>query len=477
MKRKLAALCAALICLAGFAAAEEPKEPASVLTITGGIPYEHVLAYQAQYPGAAVEFAEVLSAEEIAQRMVSQDGAIDLYVVEADYTFHLLKEKGYVAPLSSQAIAEAVAAMDETIRAILCDGAGQVVAWPESIYIQYYGINEGYWNMLWPDVPLPQTFGEVLEAWIDWERNYQQDFQGVGFMGANFDYANWVERLVRAYVMHSGNPLPDMDAPALKDALEQLREIYEIRLSLGRTTTREEVDPLLVNDSETGPGAVFSMPRFEAMHSFDATPVTNSAEILYGVPKNGMTWLPMRFTAEQTPRTHAQMRVYIVNPYSQNREQAMAYLACVAQRETDVRLYYALHPEATEPCEKPGYAAQREEYEQMSEFYAQAIEEAQAAGEDPYELEVKLAYYQEWLQNDNNRYLLSANTIHQYWATLAEAPLDFHLDSPYLGAMNTGASGILTDACERYAAGNLGLDAFLRELETRMEMAHRENLT
>ena len=36
--------------------------------------------------------------------------------------------------------------------------------------------------------------------------------------------------------------------------------------------------------------------------------------------------------------------------------------------------------------------------------------------------------------------------------------------------------GILTDACERYAAGNLGLDAFLRELETRMEMAHRENL-
>ena len=59
MKRKLAALCAALICLAGFAAAEEPKEPASVLTITGGIPYEHVFAYQTQYPVAAVEFAEV----------------------------------------------------------------------------------------------------------------------------------------------------------------------------------------------------------------------------------------------------------------------------------------------------------------------------------------------------------------------------------------------------------------------------------
>ena len=131
MKRKLAALCAALICLAGFAAAEESMEPVSALTITGGMPYEHVLAYQAQYPGAAVEFAEVLSAEEIAQRMVSQDGAIDLYVVEADYTFHLLKEKGYVAPLSSQAIAEAVAAMDETIRAALCDGTGQAVAWPE----------------------------------------------------------------------------------------------------------------------------------------------------------------------------------------------------------------------------------------------------------------------------------------------------------------------------------------------------------
>ena len=67
MKRKLAALCAALICLAGFAAAEASMEPVSALTITGGMPSEHVLAYQAQYPGAAVEFAEVLSAEEIAQ--------------------------------------------------------------------------------------------------------------------------------------------------------------------------------------------------------------------------------------------------------------------------------------------------------------------------------------------------------------------------------------------------------------------------
>ena len=44
MKRKLAALCAALICLAGFAAAEESMEPVSALTITGGMPYEHVLA-------------------------------------------------------------------------------------------------------------------------------------------------------------------------------------------------------------------------------------------------------------------------------------------------------------------------------------------------------------------------------------------------------------------------------------------------
>ena len=58
--------------------------------------------------------------------MVSQDGAIDLYVVEADYTFHLLKEKGYVAPLSSQAIAEAVASDP--------DAAWRVVTIHQDIY-------------------------------------------------------------------------------------------------------------------------------------------------------------------------------------------------------------------------------------------------------------------------------------------------------------------------------------------------------
>ena len=51
MKRELAALCAALVCLAGFAAAEEAMEPVSALTITGGIPYEHVLPIRRNTPG------------------------------------------------------------------------------------------------------------------------------------------------------------------------------------------------------------------------------------------------------------------------------------------------------------------------------------------------------------------------------------------------------------------------------------------
>src|SRR5699024_1949062 len=131
-----------------------------------------------------------------------------------------------------------LAEMDESIAQVLLDENGTLVAWPHELSIWEYGINEGYWEMFWPDRPLPKTFGEVLDAWIDWERNLAQDYPGVGFMNWEFDYAYLLETFMNLYVMqHDAEGSVDFDSPELKSVLQKLQEIYEIRLAKGRSTS------------------------------------------------------------------------------------------------------------------------------------------------------------------------------------------------------------------------------------------------
>lgn len=446
------------------------------LTFSGSLQPAARNLYQSRHPDVILNFIDQADTESLTRNILIQDDTVDIYILQADYTFTSMKSKGLAASLSaSEIIAADVAQMDSAVQGVLCDDAGNVLAYPESLMLWRYGINAGYWRMLWPDRPLPETFGEVLDAWIDWERNLAQDYPGLGFDGEDFDYAQWVEEIIRIYVMqHDAGGLPDLNAPALKSALEKLREICEIRVSEGRTV-HGEPDPQLATDSETGPGLIFYITLSDAMDADAPVQYRTADDYLYGEAKGEFVWLPLSFGAEPLKNTDGRMSLYVVNPYSKHMEEALSFMECMTEVQAAPYLYYAIHPKVNAPLEDANYEETRARYAGMQEMYQKAIETAKADGRDTEELETELRYYEAYLAEDGYRWKIAPETIRRYRAMISEKPLNVHAALLYIAAGDTVSMGLIRSACDRYADGSLSLDTMLQEISSKMEMICREN--
>lgn len=437
--------------------------------------------FENQYPDVQMNITDQMSSDEIAQAFLTLDDTVDIYIVQADYSYSALKEKNFVLPLTqSKIIADAVAQMDENIRSVLCDANGDIVAYPYSLDLYTYGINEGYWHMFWPDRPLPDTYDELLDAWIDWEENIAQDYQGVGFVDWNFDYEMLIMELMQTYVMqHDEDGMPEIDTPQLRSALEKAKKIYEIRLEKGRTTSADVMDPqldLAGNVRDTGPGKIYKRIYSSAM-VYSTGSGKKQDDIVYGVHKATITDHTITFDDAYTPRTSGSMQLYIVNPNARNKENAIHFLEIMTQREADYYLYYALRPNATEPYENPSYQKQLAQYEEKKQQLERNIEHAAEEGKEAYvpSWEYELEECNDWLEDESNRWIVSPQAIDSYWEMLSSAPLNLHTNSPYITYPGTAAYQVIDEACAKYASGNLTLDAFLQEVSSRMQMIYWEN--
>lgn len=447
------------------------------LSIAGGVVPQALNQFTSVYSDIPVQFFDWMNAEEIAQRVTTQDNSIDIYIVKVDSTFTAMKSKGYAAPLeSSDTITRAVANMDSSIRTAISDESGHIVAYPSELGIWFYGINEGYWNMLWPDRPLPESFDDLLDAWIEWEREYAQEYPGVGFVDIDFDYSYWIYTLVSDYVMqHDTDALPNLNAPSLRSALEKMREVYEIRLSNGRSTSWDEPDTQIMVESETGPGCIFKRSILSAMSNKSDTGLTTSEEYLYGVLKGSVTQIPIVFDESSVPQTSGRMYAYVVNPYSEHIEDAVRFIECMTYVEGDPQLYYAIHPNENAPYPNPEYAHLRDAYMKQRESYENAIQRAINENKD-YDVNMvhRIQFYDQWLDNENNQWLINKETIDTFRADIANAPLNLHAESPYICDEGTNSFSIVMGACNKYADGHTSLDAFLNEISSKMKMIHME---
>ena len=457
--------------------AQSDNEP-DVVTVAGYVSPEVETIYDEQHPDVIIEHASMIDTGEFTRRITTQDPTIDIYMIAADFTFNAMKEKGFVSNLSvSDVLKDDVASMYPAVKEVLCDQYGNVVAYPCMLDSYQYGINEGYWQMLWNDRPLPATFDEVLDAWIEWERDYAQDYYGVGFINYPFDYAEQICNFVQAYVMQNDeNGLPDLNSPALRSVLEKLNQVYEIRLEKGRSVSADQVDEQInLLDNDTGPGMIFSMNVNSPFPESHTKGYIGSMNILYGVMKADITKLPLRFDNQsQRKTTDASLYVYVINPYSEHFEAAIELLECMTDASVETQLYYALHPEANEPYPNVRYDTMRTRFEEEKEQYEAAILRATQNGQDCSEMMHRVEYINEWLNDENQQWEIHQDDIDAYRQTMKEYPFKFHTQTPYICAYGSSAYEVLYDACERYAQGNLTLDAFLNEVSSRMWMIYQE---
>ena len=460
----------------------EEIEPDAVdrVVMAGGIPHFYDGAdkvLQEECGDITLHEVNEVTGEELADQLNTKDDSVDIYVLPADSTYYSILKKGLAADLSSSlTISEGVEAMYEPIRELLVNGQGQVVAYPADLRVRRFGINEGYWNQVFPDRPLPRTFSEVMDAWIEWEENWAEEYRGVGFFMGEFDYADTVRLMISLYVeQHADEELPDLTAPALREVLEKLQRVYEICTEAGRSTSYDVPDELLADTGETGPGIVFWCDVRDAAYVDSTATLTYDSDYIHGVLKADWTPLNITFEEDAAPYTGARLSVYVVNPYTKHLGDAIRVVEALTERAANPYLYYAAYPEHNEPYEKPGFEDELRRSEEQVKLYEASIEKAKAAGKDTDKLEGQLNYYKTLIENqESEKWVVSQETIDAYRKTVEECPLRLNAQSPY-SDQDGGLSSVISQMSYRLADGQVTLDEMLSTIQDRAKMMYLEN--
>lgn len=425
-----------------------------------------------------IQEVPAVTGAELADQLNTKNDSVDIYVLPADSTYYSILKKGLSADLSSSlTIAEDVESMYEPLREALTNAQGQAVAYPADLRVRRFGINEGYWNQVFPDRPLPTTFSEVMDAWIEWEESWAEEYRGVGFFMGEFDYAYTIRLLIDIYVeQHADEALPDLTAPELREVLEKLQRVYEIRTEAGRSTSYDVPDELLADTGETGPGIVFWCDVRDAAYVDSTATFTYDSDYIHGVLKAHWTPLNITFEADAAPYTGARMSVYVVNPYTKHLGDAIRVVEALTERAANPYLYYAAYPEHNEPYEKPGFEDELRRSEEQVKLYEASIEKAKAAGKDTDKLEGQLNYYKTLIENqESERWVVSQATIDAYRKTVEECPLRLNAQSPY-SDQDGGLSTVISQMSYRLAAGQVTLDEMLSTIQDRAKMMYLETV-
>lgn len=429
--------------------------------------------YRQKHPDIELHFVRrSITAEEVAQMLITQNDSVDIFEVCADYSFSSLVKKGFVHDLSaSQVIQNEVGTMAADIVTALRDERGRIVAYPTQLRIWSCGIHEGYWRLIFGDRPLPANMDELMDAWIDWELEYADEYPDMEFT-ISFDYAQYCQQIITFFVQQNDMPemQPDLSSPALRNILGKLKQVYEIRSQSGRSTTETNAS------QEEGVASILRFRAWDqAMNELPATVALTSENTLYDLYMWDYTKMSITFAADDAAKTDGTLFVYIVNPYSQNKDAAVKFIECVSELESEPYIYYAIHPNCNEPYERPNFqkwvesAAKEKAALEATMKRLDGMELAEMA-----DIQAMIDYYDLYLENqENERWMISSQTISQYRDLLKV--LDLHTNSIYLGAPGTASEQMIADLCVRYASGSLTMDALLDEIGNKMRMMQLEN--
>jgi len=448
---------------------DQTNDEARELTVCGGGLIDVNELYQSAYPEVKLNtFTDEVDMSTLAERMASGDRSADIYRVKVDYSFQMLRQKRYAATLDeSQILTEEAESFSEKISNLVTNEDGVLIAWPAALNISQFGINKGYWEMVFGDRELPQTVNELMDDWLLWERDYADEYPDID-MWFGFDLQELCQKFV-AFYFESYDDMTNATASlnqVLRPVLEKLVQIYEIRKQSGRTT--EE----WTTDEEDGRGTILSLfaPR-KAMYRNKNYYLNVPENMVYDISVFAYSTVYLKWKAEDEEKTSADLYVLIINPYSENKDLALHYLECAARIEASPYLYYATHDGYDEPYERENY---QEKVEAIQTEIAELEEILQAEDleqNDREYAEATLEYDQTLLnEQENLRYLITSETIATDRDLLAKA--DYGEDNIYLYALEN--SDVMSELCERFAAGNLTVDAFLNELTGKLKMIAME---
>lgn len=428
------------------------------LTILGGTMDDTARAFM-QESGVALSFDSstlLTGSEAVRNDMLSGASNVDIYVLNVLLGVDTLMNKGYLAPIESEALMADVQSMYPQIaEALMKDG--KLYAYPQQFQLVSWAVNEDAWKEIGWDEEVPVTFSQLFSQLDLWNREYAEKFPDYNYMQL---YLGGVQLLSNALTQYTlmyakeGEPLR-FDSPAFVDILSQI-EGMDIDMKY-----TEEITPELMEEIT----AVLMRESLIESLTTDVLTVSDDAEPL----KRPIA--PMVFTEGETPAIQASLTVYVLNPNSPNLDLATQFLEYAAAHPSD-RMRVSLYPNNDEPARPKDYEKTVAEVQKEIDALTAQLETAEDA--DKADLTAKI---------DQNKAQL--DTLDKtYWAVSPDGIRYYREFAPYMtlglnaafmfNMEDAAATQELNTLLVRYMDGQLSADQLVKELDKKLEMMYLE---
>ena len=316
-------------------------------------------------------------AEKLMQDMITQNNAYDIYWIDVSTgCLSVLMQKGYYVPLdASSTLVSAMDAMDPNLTALLKQD-GHYAAFPKTATAHMLCINTKTMEEFGlTEEDLPRTFSEFL-PWLAVQYEKSQDLGRVVWDTQRSLRHSAFTLLLNMYIKQceKDHVAPDFISHDFPDLLGQIDQYF--------MDTTPLAAPRMVNGE-------LELPLLSQQDIGDMLSVSNG-------------WIPLPLVLSEglEPMYDIQLQVYLINPYSEHQEAALAYLETVSSyldmekavaRLESARIYtkaetsMLLSDTPIAPVERPEYAAEYAAYEEernrliasLDSLEPQALKDAQ----------------------------------------------------------------------------------------------------
>ncbi len=440
----------------------DPKNKAQgTLTIEGAYGYEEeVQAFQNLRPEIPLKFKERnwVSRGSISEDLMMGNEEVDIYrTVVQEGQLGLLKGKGYLEDLSgSEVLTKQVEKMYPEIQKALTDDQGRLVAFPGEFSLRSMGYIEPVFEKM--NLDIPSTWADLFTLFAWWAEEYGESYNGE---------------------FHLSRDSYPKDRPASYDMFEAMVTYYEknqlakegkVRFNTSEFKNliqafegnKKKMD-LMVDDDNMDKSMSWSdYPPYLLETHYELTPGGWSTE--------GATPKIFELTPGEEAAIEGELTVYVVNPYSKNKELAMIFLETIAENFPPKTLV-ALYPDENEPIEDKNHERWvnelKEEIEELKKMEETAEEEKER------EIKEEITWRENSIKSEENniwRWKISPQSIENYrnldgkWRVFPDNPL-------LIGDIVI----FKEEQIEKYLKEEITSDQLISQLDQRIEMIEMEN--
>lgn len=418
-------------------------------------------AFTSKYPQVPVytmnEYYESL--EQISQAMVSGDNTLDVLRMNTSYSsFFKLMEKGYCADLSgNKELMAYVERMQPAFRdAVMKDGKLYAIPLYAYSFDGWYVANGVMEDMGLTIEDIPTNYVELCQFATRWNDEWVEEYPQYTLIEYTDDYkAALLNYMVEGYLNYctAKDQQVRFTSPEFRAMLEALEAMRTDDLTRGAN---------LENEDEVGYRQGLLMPNYTVVGSFDTD-------------NKYRTFIPMTLTPDTDYVTGVELELAFINPRCANMTEAQNLLLCKLQSlpENNTTNAYTIFADLKEPVENRYYQRNLESMEKAMERLEAQLAEAPEAEKKDYQMMIdeQKAWNEEYKATE--RWEISAEAIARYDEQIF--PHMYVKKPTFLSGTQDSVSPELRTLMDRYQAGQIKLEQFIRDADNKIMMMQMED--